>query len=207
MAGQYYDTESGLFYNWNRYYNPATGRYISSDPIGLAGGLNTYNYVGQSPVMYTDPEGSQSLPMSVPGLPITIPPVAIPGTSENKQWVGAAGQAIGQYCDVAGTSLWNILCVMSTDTPKPKTANMCEAVEVDGSSGGDGGGDDCEYQYEAEMDECWANYGSVFGAGHFSYQGCIKRAADRLAACLANKTMPDKWDDSYVSGQPKKPRR
>jgi len=57
MAGQYYDTESGLFYNWNRYYNPATGRYISSDPIGLTGGLNTYNYVGQSPVMYTDPYG------------------------------------------------------------------------------------------------------------------------------------------------------
>jgi RHS repeat-associated protein len=57
MSGQYYDSESGLFYNWNRYYNPATGRYISSDPIGIDGGLNTFLYAEASPVMYSDPEG------------------------------------------------------------------------------------------------------------------------------------------------------
>jgi len=56
MPGQFYDAESSLFYNWNRYYNPATGRYIGSDPIGLAGGLNTFNYP-QNPVMWTDPLG------------------------------------------------------------------------------------------------------------------------------------------------------
>jgi len=57
MPGQYVDAESGLFYNWNRYYNPAIGRYISSDPIGLEGGLNTFLYAEASPVMYTDPTG------------------------------------------------------------------------------------------------------------------------------------------------------
>ncbi len=57
MAGQYYDDESGLHYNWNRYYDPETGRYISSDPIGLNGGLNTFVYTGANPVMYIDPEG------------------------------------------------------------------------------------------------------------------------------------------------------
>ena len=46
MAGQYEDLESGLFYNFTRTYKPKTGRYLESNSIGLAGGLNTYGYVG-----------------------------------------------------------------------------------------------------------------------------------------------------------------
>lgn len=57
FPGQYYDAESGLHQNWHRSYDPALGRYISSDPIGFAGGLNTFGYVGQSPLINTDPNG------------------------------------------------------------------------------------------------------------------------------------------------------
>ena len=57
FPGQYYDSESGLHYNYFRDYDPQTGRYVESDPIGLNGGLNTFGYVEGNPVNLSDPLG------------------------------------------------------------------------------------------------------------------------------------------------------
>ncbi|WP_114240176.1 RHS repeat-associated core domain-containing protein [Dyella sp. C9] len=57
FPGQYYDAESGLWNNGFRDYSPAAGRYIESDPLGLAAGINTYAYVGSNPLINADPYG------------------------------------------------------------------------------------------------------------------------------------------------------
>jgi RHS repeat-associated protein len=57
FAGQYFDEESGLHYNFRRYYDPKSGRYIAEDPIGMGGGINLYAYVNGDPTNRIDPNG------------------------------------------------------------------------------------------------------------------------------------------------------
>ena len=59
FQGQYYDEESGLHYNRFRYYDPAIGRFVSQDPIGLMGGINVYIYAS-NPIEWVDPFGLAS---------------------------------------------------------------------------------------------------------------------------------------------------
>jgi RHS repeat-associated protein len=57
FPGQRFDAVTGLFQNGWRDYDPTSGRYVQSDPIGLAGGISTYGYVGSNPYMRVDPHG------------------------------------------------------------------------------------------------------------------------------------------------------
>jgi len=56
--GQYYDVDTGLYYNIARYYDPKSGRYLSPDPVGISGGANPYLYAEGNPAVFVDPNGT-----------------------------------------------------------------------------------------------------------------------------------------------------
>ena len=72
-------------YNYYRDFDPSIGRYLQSDPIGLNGGINTYAYVKNRPLVWRDPNGLESVPMPGGG-------AALPG------WLGDALGAAGRMC-------------------------------------------------------------------------------------------------------------
>jgi RHS repeat-associated protein len=57
LPGQYLDEETGLHYNYRRYYDADSGRYVTQDPIGLEGGTNRFSYVNHDPLNQADPTG------------------------------------------------------------------------------------------------------------------------------------------------------
>ncbi|HEU0097572.1 MAG TPA: RHS repeat-associated core domain-containing protein [Allosphingosinicella sp.] len=65
FPGQQQDAVTGLYYNYFRDYDPATGRYLETDPIGLNGGINPYVYAGANPINLTDPDGRNPIAIAI----------------------------------------------------------------------------------------------------------------------------------------------
>lgn len=92
FPGQYFDKETSVHYNYFRDYDPAVGRYVESDPIGLDGGVNIYIYVANNLLKYIDPNGLAGV---LPG-PVPIP---IPGPVNPPQSKPKPGDPLSPYTE------------------------------------------------------------------------------------------------------------
>jgi len=117
-----------LHYNYYRTYDPSTGRYLESDPIGLDGGLNTYGYAMQNPLRYTDPTGESAVAGVLTGLGADT---AVPDPSDAAWPKWAAWGAL-----LAGAYVYDMCTDNESDEEREKRceANLkrdlatCEAV-------------------------------------------------------------------------------
>jgi RHS repeat-associated protein len=128
FPGQYHDKETGLYHNGFRDYHPTTGRYIESDPVGLAAGLNTYAYVGNNPLVLSDPIGINAQGQVWGGALGGIAGAVIGGAFFGGPLAAPAGALIGAGLGVvAGDYIGDALSGSVDNTGSPNGQKMCSA--------------------------------------------------------------------------------
>jgi RHS repeat-associated protein len=133
FPGQQQDPVTGLYYNYFRDYDPATGRYLETDPIGLDGGINLYSYAGSNPVNYTDPQGTN--------------PVAV---------AALACRAFPAACAAAGAAAVSGVCYITGACQK-----FGEAVQQAAEQGSSSSAQGQAKEEECEEDECPPLYAQI----------------------------------------------
>ena len=193
FPGQVYDAETGKHYNVNRDYDPAGGRYVQSDPIGLAAGQHsTYSYVRGNPLTLSDPLGLAPNDVCVGGW--TLAGAACGGAVGSTVGGVVGGVGGGAGCTFFLPGVGTVSCGAAGATGGSSAGGAVgaavggvigHAIGSVACRGGDTSREECKQecvaQYDRDAAEC-----SVANSfwGSRGYQECMKRAGDYLGQCM-----------------------
>ncbi len=167
LPGQVFDRESNLHYNYFRDYDPASGRYVQSDPIGLEGGVNTYAYVGGNPLSLVD-----SL-----GLNAAAPAIPYPGTG-----VGTGiGTGLGGLLGWCGRLLGPLGLLLTPSSTSPcDTIDKPSICAMDREAAYAQCVHDCTQKANIENERCAINHRN----DPSGYRQCAAGVLARLEICV-----------------------
>jgi len=143
FPGQYLDAETGLHYNYFRDYEPGTGRYVESDPIGLDGGITTFAYVNSDPAGSIDPTGEQAIAVPFPaptGLCLPCGVALLGGMAGGSYIYAQYGTSIVDFMVSVARGKWtcNATCIVQQIDP-----TACCPSRTSGTAGGSNQNEAC----------------------------------------------------------------
>lgn len=126
-TGREFDSESGLYYYRARNYDPASGRFLQSDPVGFSGGLNLYQYVGSNPTNMVDPTGkfAMVLPLVLSSPVITTSVANVLGGLAIAAMIASAGDSQQAAQKQAEHDAYKARCNQSP----PSGLDQCETAK------------------------------------------------------------------------------
>ncbi len=125
-AGMFHHPATGFYLTWYRPYQPQTGRWLSRDPIGVAGGINLYAYVEGNPISKIDPLGLEAIfpaPVAFPAIPAWLGPAAGLGLAGYGGW--QFGSAIYPHIAIPLGDAIDAVCADSDEERCQKVRTSC----------------------------------------------------------------------------------